>query len=307
MRSNDKDDYMNLKHPLSKGIASLSGKTIAITGATGGLGRHICRSVLSLSGALILLNRDTAKTETFRNTLLEEFPGAEIRCLSMDLSDMVSINKACKILNKMPVDVLIHNAGVYNIPRKTCETGYDNVFQINFVSPYYITKQLIPLLAQRGGKIVAVGSIAHTYSKTDPEDIDFSGRKKIHLVYGNSKRYLMFALAELMNRNRDVELSIVHPGITVTNITAHYPKLIYAVIKNPMKIIFMKPAKAARSIVSGIFEQVPYLHWIGPKYFNVWGNPSVKKLNSCTEQERERIFYAAESIYKEISADWQTS
>ena len=38
----------------------------------------------------------------------------------------------------------------------------------------------------------------------------------------------------------DPHIAVTHPGITQTNITAHYPKLIFAVIKNPMKLIFMK-------------------------------------------------------------------
>ncbi len=169
-------------------------------------------------------------------------------------------------------------------------------FQINFVSPYYMTKELLPQLRQRSGKVVAVGSIAHNYSKTDPEDIDFSTRSACSLVYGNSKRYLMFALMGLL-RSSGVKFAIGHPGITVTNITAHYPKLIYAVIRHPMKVIFMKPATAARSIIRAIFEEVPDLHWVGPRFFNVWGSPSVQKLKTCSESERIRICAAAEKCY----------
>ena len=43
--------------------------------------------------------------------------------------------------------------------------------------------------------------------------------------------------------------------LTFTNITAHCPKLIFAIIKYPMKIIFMKPRKAALSIVAKLFSK----------------------------------------------------
>lgn len=279
---------------------SLAGKTAAITGATGGLGREICRDVLQLGGRLILLNRDPHKTAALQKELLSAYPDASITALTVDLSDMDSVQAVCTRLKALPVDILIHNAGAYSIPRKTCTTGLDNVFQINFMSPYYITRQLLPLLEKRGGKVVAVGSIAHTYSKTDPQDIDFAGRSRASLVYGNSKRYLMYALEELMKQHSCAKLAIAHPGITFTNITAHYPKALFAVIKWPMKVIFMRPAKAARSVVQGMVEDIPGSHWIGPRFFNIWGDPSVKKLRTADQAERQRIFCTAQQLYADI-------
>ena len=74
------------------------------------------------------------------------------------------VEKAAKELMELEVDVLIHNAGAYSIPRHKCKSGYDNVFQINFASPYYLTRRMMPYLRSKGGRVVAVGSIAHRYS-----------------------------------------------------------------------------------------------------------------------------------------------
>lgn len=292
---------MNIEKWLNLNTSSLSGKTVVITGATGGLGSVICRYILKLNGKLILLNRSRKKTENLCKDLYSKFPHADIKIIYTDFEDIQSVKAACEQLYNMPIDFLIHNAGAYSIPRKTCSTGFDNVFQINFVVPYYITKQLLDKLAERGGRVIAVGSIAHNYSKTDSMDIDFSTRKKASLVYGNSKRYLMFSLFELIKENPSVQLCVVHPGITFTNITAHYPKLIFAVIKYPMKVIFMKTDKAALSIVKGLFEKVPYSFWIGPRFFDVWGKPAVKELKTADYSERKRIYKTAEQIYNQIS------
>ena len=281
---------------LKRNTASLAGKTAVLTGATGGLGGPISRALLSCGADLILVGRDPERTEALRTALLREYPEGQIRCLWADLSDFSQVRQLAGLLQQLPVDLLIHNAGAYSIPRKTCTTGYDNVFQINFISPYYLTKELLPLLHRRHGKVVAVGSIAHNYSKTDPEDLDFSSRTAASLVYGNSKRFLMFALMGLL-RESGVAFAIGHPGITFTNITAHYPKLIFAVIKHPMKVIFMKPSAAARSIIRAIFEDVPDQHWVGPALFNVWGSPRTQKLSTCSREEQERICAAAEKIY----------
>ena len=146
-----------------------------------------------------------------------------------------------------------------------------------------------------------VGSIAHNYSKTDDSDIDFATRQKASKVYGNAKRYLMFSLYELFKDEKNVTLSVTHPGITFTNITAHYPKLIFAIIKHPMKVIFMKPRKAALCIVKGAFGDTALNEWIGPRLFNVWGFPKKQVLKTCKADERERIAQNTEEIYKKMT------
>ena len=161
-------------------------------------------------------------------------------------------------------------------------------------------RELLPDFNERGAKVVVVGSIAHNYSKIDDGDIDFSKVKKASKVYGNAKRFLMFSLYELFARQSGATLSVTHPGITFTNITSHYPKLIFAIIKYPMKVIFMRADKAALSVVKGIFEPTEYHTWHGPRIFNVWGLPSKKKLRTCSLAESARIDAYAEEIYLNI-------
>ena len=276
---------------------SLAGKTVAVTGAAGGLGKPLCRYLAGLGASLVLLGRRVTVCEEFAACLRTEFPETKITVLPLDLEDLPSVKRACEDLKKLPVDVLIHNAGAYAIGRRTCETGYDNVFQINCVSPYYITKELLPVLRERKGRVVVVGSIAHRYSKTDENDIDFSTRTSSALVYGNAKRTLMFSAYSLFETEEDVALAVTHPGISFTNITAHYPKVIFALIKHPMKWIFMKPEKACLSILQGVFTPCKTMEWIGPRWFDVWGRPAKKKL-ALTQQEYRHIAEVAEECYE---------
>ncbi len=291
---------MRIEKWLRINTKSLEGKTVAVTGTTGGLGRELCRYIAMLGGSLILLDRDQTRSERFERELRAEFPDISVERIPLQLEDMDSVRSAAEELKDRELYAFIHNAGAYAIPRHTCSTGYDNVFSINFLSPYYIIKELLPTLRKSSGRAVVVGSIAHRYSATDPDDVDFRTRKKASLVYGNAKRYLMFALFELFRGETEAGLSVVHPGITFTNITAHYPKLIFAVIKHPMKIIFMKPRRAALSILSGLFDESGYLEWIGPRYFDVWGLPKKRTLRSVSIDERERIFSTAERLYEEL-------
>ena len=137
---------MNREKWLSKNAASLLGKTIAVTGATGGLGKEICRDVLFLGGSLLLLNRSKEKTEFLISQLLQEFPLRKISFFPLDLQNGVSLKKAVSYLKENTPDILLHNAGIYDVPRFFCSTGLDNVFQVNFAAPYYLTKELLPAL-----------------------------------------------------------------------------------------------------------------------------------------------------------------
>lgn len=293
---------MKYKKWLLKNTQSLKGKWIALSGATGGLGSKIAEYVAYLDGNLIFLDRNLKRSTALKNKISEKYKEISIELITVDMAEIDTVISAAELLKGYNLFALIHNAGAYCIPRYKCSTGYDNVFQINFISPYYLTRELMPVLRKNGGRVVTVGSIAHNYSKTDKTDIDFKSRTKSSLVYGNSKRFLMFAHSELFKNEKNVHLAVVHPGITFTNITAHYPKLIFAVIKYPMKIIFMKPEAAALSILSGLFKSTDYGFWIGPEFFNVWGLPTMKKLKTCTTDESKFISSAAEYIYKNIKS-----
>ena len=281
---------------LEKNTESLLGKTVAVSGSTGGLGRELCGYLALLGADLILLDRNEVRSAEHK-MYLEQRYGVRVKTIRLDLEDMVSVAEAAKHLENEKLDVLIHNAGAYSIPRKMCENGYDNVFTINFVSPYVLTYKILPSIKKNGTKVVIVGSIAHNYSKIDENDIDFSSRKQASKVYGNAKRYIMTALPSLLAQE-GVEFAVTHPGITFTNITAHYPKLIFAIIKYPMKIIFMSPRKAALTTLRGVFENTGENEWIGPRVFNVWGLPIKRKINTISKREKDKIKQITCKIYK---------
>lgn len=288
---------MNVSKWLQQNTHSLAGKCVAITGSTGGLGKPLCDYLASLGADLILLDRNPHRSYEHKEALLSKHKGINVTCVNLDLEDLPSAERAVNRLIELGVDIFIHNAGAYSIPRHKCKSGYDNVFQINFATPYFMVKRLLPALRVRKGRVVAVSSIAHNYSKIDESDIDFSTRTASSKVYGNAKRYLMFALHELFKNEPDATLSIAHPGITFTNITAHYPKLIFAIIKHPMKVIFMKPEIAALCVLKAVFEGTAYHEWIGPSVFDIWGKPKKKSVKTCTQNECAKIATLAQEVY----------
>lgn len=292
---------MNYYKWLDKNTTTLKGKTVAISGATGGIGIWVCDYLAYLGADIICLDRNADKSNKLISDLKLKYPSLNARHITLDLENFCMVKVVMQQLKEIDIDYLILNAGAYKIPRHKCDTGFDNAFQINFVSPYYLARKLSTQIIQKCGRVVAVSSIAHNYSKIDVNDIDFSNIKASSKVYGNAKRFLTYGLYGLFNNNET--LSVVHPGITFTNITNHYPKLIFTLIKHPMKIIFMPPKKAALSIIYGIFNGTKLNEWIGPKVFNVWGMPNKRKLNTAKYFETLQICEIVDKIHNKLNGN----
>lgn len=283
---------------LENNTFDLQGKVIVMTGATGGLGRCVVRDLLKVNAKIIMLDRDMATMNEFSNQLRAEFPNAEIENIVIDLNQIKSIDAAVDQLIETNIDYLILNAGVYKVPVVKSQLGYNNVFQINFVSQYYLMKQLLPALQRTNGKVVAVTSLACSRVKLNEDDLDYSQQaKKAAKVYGNAKRFLTLALSEFFKDRDDVRLALVHPGITLTPLTnAKHSKLTALT----MKILFPKPEVAALNIVRGVFADLACDEWIGPKLGKIWGEPTIAKLPAASAEECAKVYNLAENICKLI-------
>ena len=293
---------MNIQNWLTNNTNDLTGKTIAITGSTGGLANFLVENLARLNANLILINRNKEKTEKQIKYLNKINPNINIEFIKCDLSDFNNLLYATEILKQKQINILYLCAGAYNISRYKTDLGYDNVFQINFVSQYYIAKELLNNIKSVNGKIVAVSSIAHNYSKIDESDVDFSSRKKHSKVYGNAKRFLTYSLMELCTKE-DVNLSIVHPGLTLTEMTNHYPKAINWLVKIFIGLFCPNTKKASLSLIKGVFDSTSYHEWIGPPIFQVYGKPTKTNLKTCPEIESKKIFEIAEKIYENIKKE----
>ena len=289
---------MNINKWINKNCKSLDNKTICITGSTGGLSTSFVNVLAKLRANLIFANRNLEKSEIQKQNLIKKYPNIKIQILYLDLFDIEGVKNFCAEIKSYKVDIFIFNAGIYNEQRKFSSIKYNNIFQVNFISPYYIIKQLLPNLTKET-KLIVVGSIAYNFSKVDFSDIQKLNTKNPNKIYGNSKRFLMYSLLKLSEEN-NLNLTIVHPGITLTNMTSHYHKSINWLIKIMEKLMFQKPEKACLSVLAGIFTNTNSGEWIGPSKFNIWGYPKKQKLKNFTSDEATKIYSIAEQIYNEM-------
>ena len=77
------EKIMNISSWIETNTTSLSGKTVALTGSTGGLGREICKHLVSLGANLILLDRNEKASSSHQSLLTET-----IRLVTQELNTL---------------------------------------------------------------------------------------------------------------------------------------------------------------------------------------------------------------------------
>lgn len=138
----------------------LSGKTVLLSGATGGLGRAIARAAAAAGGRLILSSRKGDELER----LAQELPGDGHRSVVSELgSDGSGEQLVEQVSANGPVDIFIANAGLPGTGRIEDLSTDDIVrlLNVNLESPIRATHALLPGMLERGaGHFVYVSSLA---------------------------------------------------------------------------------------------------------------------------------------------------
>ena len=174
---------MNYERYLAKNTSTLINKNVIVTGATGGLGKDICFFLAKLNANIILVSRNLNRLNSLKEEILKINNKIYVSIYTCDFTNIDSVKECVKELNKLDINYLINNAGAYHIPNKVTSLGYNNVFQINFITPFYMTKSLLPNLEKHNGKVINVNSIAHNFTKLDKDNIEFNNHKPIK-IYG---------------------------------------------------------------------------------------------------------------------------
>lgn len=274
---------MNYNQYFKKQNINFSGKTVAITGSTGAIGSATALFIAQNNGNLILLDRNEQKSQVLREKIYQHYPQSFTQTFETDFSSLQSIAKSANKLKSCKLDLLILNAGVFNLPHKKGVLGLDKVFEINFLIPFLYVSIILPTLKANHTKVVIVGSIAYKKAKFNKLDVDYSNEKNNIKVYGNSKRFLMFTLAKLFERE-NIKYSICHPGIVQTSLTTHYHKSINWLVKGLMKCIFHSPKKASLTTLYAICHNCKNGQWVSPHIFNIWGKPKIKPFSLVNDE-----------------------
>ena len=137
---------------------------------------------------------------------------------------MKDIHRVAEELSKIetPIDVLIHNAGIYLTKRELTAEGFEKVFVIQYLSSFIINYILMEKLkSQERARIIMVNSEGHRFAAWGLRLDDLNWEKR---RYSGLKSYGSAKLAQLLSmivfdeyfQNTGVTINAMHPGAVKT-------------------------------------------------------------------------------------------
>jgi len=247
----------------------VAGKTVLVTGGTGGIGRATALGLATMGAQLAVTGRNRERTEGAAREI-RAIGGGQVDVFVADLSSQSEVRRlAVEVLQTYPrIDVLINNVGGYWNTRHVTADGLEHTFALNHLAPFLLTNLLLDQLKQSApARVVTVSSNAHATGRIDFDDLQgersYSGSK----AYNQSKLANVLFTYELARRLQPsaVTANALHPGVVSTSFGAEDPRGIQRLII-PFARPFMKsPAQGAATSIH--LASAPDLEHVTGSYF----------------------------------------
>lgn len=226
-------------------------KTVAITGASSGIGKAMAYEFARRGCHLALMARRLDALKTLAQELVSQFPSVRVECVELDVSEVDCIYPALEQAQQSlgSLDCVIANAGITGVNR-TGKGDFNQdrqVIQVNLIGGMATVDGAARLFRASGsGLIVGVSSVSAF--KGIPGSAAYSASK------AGFSNYLDATRMEL--KKHGIDVLTVHPGYVKTDIAPNMEKMPFVV----------SAEKAARDIVDGIEKRnsniiVPALPW----------------------------------------------
>ena len=188
-------------------------KTILITGSTDGIGKLTALKLAKDGHEIYLHGRNEGKLEAVISEIKTASNNDNVNGFVADFSDLSAVKKMAQQINQdlSKLDVLINNAGVYKSRVAKTKDGFDIRFSVNFLAPYLLTGEIMPLLKKgNDSRIINLSSAAQA-----PVSLEaLEGNQSIAEMegYSQSKLALTMWSMYLAETESDITTIPVNPG-----------------------------------------------------------------------------------------------
>ena len=191
-------------------------KTILITGATDGIGKHLAKKLSSEGHQVILHGRNPQKLELATQEVRAVSLRGRVSSYLADFSKLYDVYRFVEEIKRdfQRIDVLFNNAGLY-------AENVELTFMLSVLVPYLLTTELSPLLEKAAdGRVITTSSYMHHFAKV--KDLDFGFENNYHpgLAYNNSKLYTIWMTRYLARdfflKGSNITINAYHPGLIST-------------------------------------------------------------------------------------------
>jgi NAD(P)-dependent dehydrogenase (short-subunit alcohol dehydrogenase family) len=224
-------------------IPDLSGRTAVVTGANAGLGQQAALVLAAHGAHVVLACRNAVKAERAADRIAAAAPKAPTSgVVRLDLASQASVRAAAEEIRDRfpPLDLLVNNAGVMDIPYQRTEDGFELTLATNHLGPFALTGLLLDRLAE-GARVVTVSSVAHLEGVIDFDDPQAERRYDRERAYAQSKLANLLFTYELDRRLRAAGAGVTalacHPGVVYTDLFTHRPRAEQFLLSPAMRLV----------------------------------------------------------------------
>jgi NAD(P)-dependent dehydrogenase (short-subunit alcohol dehydrogenase family) len=266
-----------------------------VTGSNSGIGKATALALAEMGAQVVMVVRNTERGKEARLEIIEESGSNSVDLMICDLSSMESIRSfAAEFKNGYNrLDVLVNNAGAVFSKRQVTVDGFEQTFAVNYLAPFLLTHELLPLLKESApSRVINLSSGLHKSAKLDLSDLQSESSYKAMNVYGSAKLMVVMQTYEMARHLKDtgVTVNVVLPGFVATNLGrntgSRMSKIMFGMMK-PFQLSAKEGAETSVYVASS------------PDVEGVTGKCFVKKM----ENETSKISYDVE-LQKQL---WDTT
>ncbi|CAF0981981.1 unnamed protein product [Didymodactylos carnosus] len=196
---------------------NMTGKVVLITGASSGIGIETARAMAHAKAHVIITARDMKKGNDVVTDIKRTTGNNNVEVMELNQSSLKAVRKFVDqyTARKLPLHILICNAGIMATPYQKTEDGYESQFAVNHLSHFLLTLLLLPILKEsKPARVIVVSSLANKRGGINFDDINWEKHYDKWLAYAQSKSAnILFAkqFNKLYAKEGVVAYSL-HPG-----------------------------------------------------------------------------------------------
>lgn len=248
----------------------MAGKTVLITGGTGGIGKATAIGLARLGARVGIVGRDAARGAAAAADIRSASGNAAVDVFTADVSSQAEVRRlAAEVLAAYPrLDVLVNNVGGFWAHRHVTADGLEHTFAVNHLAAFLLTNLLLERLESSApARVVTVSSGAQSMGRIDFDDLQgeraYSGQR----AYNQSKLANVMFTYELARRleGTGVTANVLHPGVTRTDFGAEDQARYFAWMSGLARLFMNSPARGAETPI--LLASSPDVEGVSGRYF----------------------------------------
>ena len=229
-------------------------KVCIVTGSNSGIGKETALALAEMGATVVMVVRNKELGEAARAEIIAETGNNSIDLMICDLSSMNAIRDfAAAFKSKYSrLDVLINNAGAVISIRQDTNDGFERTLAVNYLAPFLLTHELLPLLKESTpSRVINLSSGLAQRPNLNLDDLQSEGKYKSRQVYGSAKLKIEMFTYEMARQLKDtgVFVNVVRPGFVATNLGRSSGSFSSRIMFGMMKPFQLSPKEGAETSV----------------------------------------------------------